>query len=108
MTRLRQRMLEELQRRNYTQATIDAYIFAVQEFSSFSGGLRKDWEPSICVATNCICCRRNGCRRPPLKFAFPRYVFCTRGFSGAPISLTTICHFLKPATHCPPCSVPKR
>ena len=37
MTRLRQRMLEELQRRNYTQATIDAYIFAVQEFSRYFG-----------------------------------------------------------------------
>jgi integrase/recombinase XerD len=37
MTRLRQRMLEELQRRNYSQATIDAYIFAVQEFSQFFG-----------------------------------------------------------------------
>jgi integrase/recombinase XerD len=37
MTRLRQRMLEELQRRNYAQATIDAYIFAVQEFSQYFG-----------------------------------------------------------------------
>jgi integrase/recombinase XerD len=37
MTRLRQRMLEELQRRNYSQTTIDAYIFAVQEFSQFFG-----------------------------------------------------------------------
>lgn len=37
MTRLRQRMLEELQRRNYAQSTIDAYIFAVQEFSQFFG-----------------------------------------------------------------------
>ncbi len=33
MTQLRQRMLEELQRRNYAQAIIDAYIFAVQQFS---------------------------------------------------------------------------
>ena len=37
MTRLRRRMLEELQRRNYSQTTIDAYIFAVQEFSQFFG-----------------------------------------------------------------------
>ncbi len=37
MTRLRQRTLEELQRRNYAQATIDAYIFAVQEISQYFG-----------------------------------------------------------------------
>jgi integrase/recombinase XerD len=37
MTRLRQRMLEELQRRNYAQTTIDAYIFAVREFAQYFG-----------------------------------------------------------------------
>ena len=37
MTRLWQRMLEELQRSNYAQATIDAYRLAVQEFSQYFG-----------------------------------------------------------------------
>jgi integrase/recombinase XerD len=37
VTRLRQRMLEELQRRNYSQSTIDAYIFAVREFAEHFG-----------------------------------------------------------------------
>ena len=33
MTRLRKMMLEELQRRNYAENTIDRYIFAVEDFS---------------------------------------------------------------------------
>lgn len=35
MTPLRQRMLEELQRRNKSAATIDAYIYAVKEFAAY-------------------------------------------------------------------------
>ena len=35
MTLLRQRMLEELQRRNYSQATIESYINAVKEFAEY-------------------------------------------------------------------------
>jgi integrase/recombinase XerD len=35
MTPLRQRMLEELQRHNYSQATIESYIFSVKEFAEF-------------------------------------------------------------------------
>jgi integrase/recombinase XerD len=37
MTQLRQRMTEELQRRNYSQATIESYILAVKDFANHFG-----------------------------------------------------------------------
>ena len=35
MTHLRKRMLEELQRRNYSQQTTKAYLFTVQDFAKY-------------------------------------------------------------------------
>src|SRR5215472_18512145 len=37
MTYLRKRMLEELQRRNYSSETTRAYLFAVQDFAGYFG-----------------------------------------------------------------------
>jgi integrase/recombinase XerD len=37
VTQLRQRMLEELHRRNYSQETTRSYIFAVKQFAEYFG-----------------------------------------------------------------------
>jgi integrase/recombinase XerD len=35
VTHLRQRMLDELQRRNYSQSTTRIYIYAVEDFAKY-------------------------------------------------------------------------
>jgi hypothetical protein len=46
MTHLRQLMLDELQRRNYSQSTARTYIYAVEDFAKYF--LRSPWGGSVC------------------------------------------------------------
>jgi len=80
MTRLRQRMLEDLQRRNYSPDTIRGYIRAVQQFAEYFGRsperlgaeqlrryqlyLLHEKKVSLGTAENCISALRFLCKRP--------------------------------------------
>ena len=55
MTRLRQMMLEELQRRNYSQGTIRCYLRAVADFARYFHALPTNCVPSTCGNTKPIC-----------------------------------------------------
>ena len=94
MTHLRQLMLDELQRRNYSQSTTRCYIHAVEDFAKYfhrspisfgagsyptvSGssvsrsqvipGDRSGYGPALCVSSSS---RLSGGRTFPITFHFP-------------------------------------
>jgi hypothetical protein len=50
---LRQRMLAELQRRNYNPDTVRGYIHAVEEFARYSGNLPTFLAPTRSASSSC-------------------------------------------------------
>ena len=55
MTHLRQQMLDELQRRNYSQSTVRSYIFAVEDFAKYFHLSPNSLARSISASTRHIC-----------------------------------------------------
>ena len=60
MTHLRKLMLEELERRNYSDETTRAYVHAIKDFASYSNNLRTSWDRSMFVSIRRICCVNGG------------------------------------------------
>ena len=58
MTPLRQRLLEELQRRNYSPSTTEATSSPSSSLRNTSASRRTDWDRSRCAATNSTCSTR--------------------------------------------------
>ena len=56
MTELRQRMLEELQRRNFAPSTIRYYIRTVRDFAAHFHKPPTNWVSKNFASSNCTCC----------------------------------------------------
>ena len=75
MTHLRQRMLDELQRRNYSQSTARCYIHAVEDFAKYSIVRQSGLARSISASTRRICFASASILPEPSKAARQRCVF---------------------------------
>ena len=61
MTRLRKMMLEELQRRNYSDGTIRHHLRSVTEFAEHFGKPPDKLGSTSCAASKCTCSRNASC-----------------------------------------------
>ena len=65
MTHLRKMMLEELERRNYAQTTIDCYIQTIEDFARHFRRPPDQLTPEHIVSTKRICSARESWLHPP-------------------------------------------
>jgi hypothetical protein len=68
VTPLRQRMLRELQRRNYSPATIRSYLGAVQQFAGHFHRSLEQLGPEHLGIIRSFCCRRRSSSRARSRF----------------------------------------
>ena len=65
MTELRQRMLEELQRRNFAPSTIRYYIRTVRDFAAYFKKPPDQLGSKNFASSNCTCCGIRNWRPEP-------------------------------------------
>jgi site-specific recombinase XerD len=58
VTQLRKMMLQELQRRNYSKATVRTYLMAVRQFAEYFHRSQINWARITSVDFRVIFCRR--------------------------------------------------
>jgi hypothetical protein len=85
VTRLRQRMLDELQRRNYSPNTVRSYMHAVEEFAINFAGRPISSDQAIIASIRFICSAIASSRHAPLRAGRQRCGFCLSRRLGDPI-----------------------
>jgi Phage integrase, N-terminal SAM-like domain len=65
MTHLRKMMLEELERRNYAQTTIDCYLQTIEDFARHFHRPPDQLTPGTSASTQRICSARESWLHPP-------------------------------------------
>ena len=73
MTRLRKMMLEELERRNYSEGTTRRYLRFVERFAQHFGKSPDKLGPIICAATRPIYSGNENSAREPLRTTWPHF-----------------------------------
>jgi hypothetical protein len=104
VTHLRQRMLDEFQRRNYSPNTVRSYIHAVEEFARYFRRSPEQLSRTTFATIRFTCSAIASCRRAPSKDELPRCVSCSLRRSVGP---TCLMPFRSPSitSACLPCSV---
>ena len=78
MTPMRQRVLDELQRRNYAKDTARAYVLAIKQFAEYFGKRRSDWAARRFAASSFTYSKTGNSPQAPSKGACPHYASSTR------------------------------
>ena len=86
MTHLRQLMLDELQRRNYSPNTVRSYLHAVEEFASTFVGLPNSLDPIMYASIRSICSATASFRHGPSLVRRRRCGSCSSRHCVGPIS----------------------
>jgi len=89
VTRLRKMMLDELQRRNYSQSTVRSYVYAVEDFSKYFHRSRTASVQSISASTRHTCFVIASSRRGQSKAVLQLCGFSSSKHSGVRISPIT-------------------
>jgi len=77
MTQLRQKMLEELQRRHYAYRTANTYIRIVRDFAAFFHRPPDKLGQNTSANTRRICFKAKSCRQLASASMFPHSASCT-------------------------------
>ena len=101
MTPLRRRMLDELQRRNYTADTIRGYIHAVKEFAEYFGKSPEALGAEEVREFQLYMIRDKKLALAQSHCGWAHFASCTRRRCAVATSILTICRWCERPGSCP-------